>query len=62
MVLQKQLWALNLAFARYSLAACIKGGLVMQGYPVGEPVVPQAPLSDEGKADVAKALQAIGAL
>ncbi len=62
MALQKQLWALNQAFAKYSLAACIKGGLVMQGYAVGEPIAPQAPLSDEGKADVAKALQAIGAL
>ena len=62
MALQKKLWALNQAFAKYSLAACIKGGLVMQGYAVGAPVSPQAPLSDEGKADVRRAPEAIGAL
>ncbi len=62
MVLQKKLWALNQAFAKYSLAACIKGGLVLQGYDVGDPIPPQAPLSPEGRADVAHALEAIGAL
>jgi 4-hydroxy-tetrahydrodipicolinate synthase len=62
MALQKKLWALNQAFAKYSLAACIKGGLVMQGYAVGDPVPPQAPLSEEGRADVAIAFKAIGAL
>ncbi len=62
MVLQKQLWALNQAFAKHSLAACIKGGLVMQGYAVGDPIPPQRPLSEEGKADVANALGLIGAL
>ena len=62
MALQKKLWALNQAFAKHSLAACIKGGLIMQGYDVGDPVPPQAPLSPEGRADVAHALEAIGAL
>ena len=28
----------NEAFARYNLAACIKAGLSIQGYDVGEPV------------------------
>src|SRR3954465_805975 len=34
MELQKPLWSLNQAFAKYNLAACIKGGLVLQGYDV----------------------------
>lgn len=59
---QRPLWALNQAFARYNLAACIKGGLKLQGYAVGDPLPPQAPLSSEGVADVRAALLAIGAL
>jgi len=59
---QRPLWALNQAFAKYNLAACIKGGLELQGYPVGAPLPPQAPLSPEGIADVRRALTAIGAL
>ena len=59
---QRALWNLNQAFAKYNLAACIKGGLQLQGYPVGEPLPPQAPLSPEGVEDVRHALVAIGAL
>jgi len=59
---QRPLWALNQAFARYNLAACIKGGLELQGYAVGAPLAPQAPLSAEGIEDVRRALSAIGAL
>ncbi|MCM5571358.1 dihydrodipicolinate synthase family protein [Burkholderiaceae bacterium FT117] len=62
MALQARLWKLNEAFARHNLAACIKGGLVMQGYPVGEPLPPQSPLSAEGRAEVRAALEAVGAL
>jgi len=59
---QRPLWALNQAFAKYNLAACIKGGLELQGYAAGAPLPPQAPLSPEGVADVRRALVAIGAL
>jgi 4-hydroxy-tetrahydrodipicolinate synthase len=59
---QRPLWNLNQAFAKYNLAACIKGGLQLQGYPVGEPLPPQAPLPPEGVEDVRRALLAIGAL
>jgi len=59
---QRPLWNLNQAFAKYNLAACIKGGLQLQGYPVGEPLPPQAPLSPEGVEEVRRALVAIGAL
>ena len=62
MALQRQLWALNQAFAKYALAATIKGGLILQGYAVGDPIPPQAPLSADGIADVRRALTAIGEL
>jgi 4-hydroxy-tetrahydrodipicolinate synthase len=48
--LQRRLWRVNEAFARYNLAACIKAGLAIQGYDVGDPIAPQAALSaDERK-------------
>jgi 4-hydroxy-tetrahydrodipicolinate synthase len=59
---QRPLWALNQAFAKHNLAACIKGGLELQGYAVGAPLPPQAPLSAEGVEDVRRALTSIGAL
>ena len=59
---QRRLWNLNQAFAKYNLAACIKGGLQLQGYPVGAPLPPQAPLPPEGVEEVKCALAAIGAL
>jgi dihydrodipicolinate synthase/N-acetylneuraminate lyase len=59
---QRPLWNLNQAFAKYNLAACIKGGLRLQGYPVGAPLPPQAPLPPEGVEEVRRALVAIGAL
>ncbi len=49
--LQRKLWRVNEAFARYNLAACIKAALIIQGYDVGDPVAPQKALSpDERKA------------
>jgi 4-hydroxy-tetrahydrodipicolinate synthase len=62
MELQRKLWAVNQAFAKYSLAACIKGALELQGFPVGAPVAPQAPLSDAGRDEVRRILEALGAL
>jgi 4-hydroxy-tetrahydrodipicolinate synthase len=62
MALQRPLWNLNQAFAKHNLAACIKGGLELQGYAVGAPLPPQAPLSPEGVEEVRRALAAIGAL
>ena len=59
---QRPLWNLNQAFAKYNLAACIKGGLQLQGYPVGAPLPPQAPLPPEGVEEVRHALVTIGAL
>ena len=62
MDLQRRLWALNQAFAKYNLAACIKGGLELQGYAVGAPLPPQSPLSPDGVEEVRRALAAVGAL
>ncbi|MDD2316910.1 MAG: dihydrodipicolinate synthase family protein [Desulfobacterales bacterium] len=59
---KRLLWNLNQAFARYNLAACIKGGLQLQGYAVGDPLPPQAPLPPEGVEEVRRALVAIDAL
>ena len=59
---QRPLWNLNQAFSRHNLAACIKGGLELQGYAVGAPLRPQSPLSPDGIEEVRRALTAIGAL
>jgi 4-hydroxy-tetrahydrodipicolinate synthase len=53
MTLQRELWKVNEAFARFNLAACIKAGLEIQGYDVGDPVPPQAALTAEERKVVA---------
>jgi 4-hydroxy-tetrahydrodipicolinate synthase len=60
MALQRRLWRLNEAFARYNLAACIKAGLAIQGYDVGDPVAPQAALTADQRKAVEQVLQDIG--
>jgi dihydrodipicolinate synthase/N-acetylneuraminate lyase len=62
MDLQRRLWRINQVFAKYNLAACIKGGLELQGYAVGAPLAPQPPLSPEGIDEVRLALSALDAL
>lgn len=57
--LQKKLWRINQVFAKYALAACIKGGLELQGFPVGAPLAPQAALDEAGRKEVAAALEAL---
>ena len=56
MKLQRQLWQVNEAFARFNLAACIKAGLQIQGYDVGDPVPPQAALTAAEREAVARIL------
>ena len=60
MKLQRKLWRINEAFARYNLAACIKAGLALQGYDVGDPVAPQAPLTADERRAVEAVLRDIG--
>jgi 4-hydroxy-tetrahydrodipicolinate synthase len=59
--LQRKLWRMNRVFAKYNLAACIKGGLELQGYEVGPPLPPQTPLSDAGRAEIKDVLTELGA-
>jgi 4-hydroxy-tetrahydrodipicolinate synthase len=60
MALQRRLWRINEAFARYNLAACIKAGLAIQGYDVGDPIPPQAALTADQHKAVAAVLRDIG--
>jgi 4-hydroxy-tetrahydrodipicolinate synthase len=62
MALQRPLWRINEAFARYNLAACIKGALELQGYPVGPPLPPQAPLAPQAVEELRRILVELGAL
>ena len=62
MDLQRRLWDINQAFTKYNLAACIKGGLELQGYNVGLPLLPQQPLPPDGIEEVRLALGALKAL
>src|SRR5579862_4971631 len=59
MKLQRDLWRVNEAFARFNLAACIKAGLQIQGYAVGDPVPPQAALTAEERKSVAQILASL---
>lgn len=60
LVLQRKLWRMNEAFARFNLAGCIKAGLELQGYAVGNPIAPQAPLSAADRAQVERILTEVG--
>jgi 4-hydroxy-tetrahydrodipicolinate synthase len=60
MALQRRLWRVNEAFARYNLAACIKAGLAIQGYEVGDPIAPQAALSADERKVVEAVLRDLG--
>ncbi len=60
LALQRRLWRMNEAFARYNLAACIKAGLAIQGYDVGDPIAPQPALTVEQRNAVEAVLREIG--
>jgi 4-hydroxy-tetrahydrodipicolinate synthase len=61
MQMQRRLWRVNEAFARFNLATCIKAGLEIQGYPVGDPLPPQSPLTADERRIVADVLAEIEA-
>jgi len=61
LALQREMWRVNEAFARFNLAACIKAGLQMQGYDVGDPVPPQTPLNAEDRKVVERILASLPA-
>jgi len=58
--LQRKLWRINEAFARYNLAACIKAALSIQGYDVGDPIAPQKALTAEERKAVEAVLREVG--
>ncbi|MGB6637561.1 MAG: dihydrodipicolinate synthase family protein [Bradyrhizobium sp.] len=58
--LQRKLWRVNEAFARYNLAACIKAALIIQGYDVGDPVAPQKALTADERKAVEAVLREVG--
>jgi 4-hydroxy-tetrahydrodipicolinate synthase len=62
MPLQRKLWRINQVFAKYNLAACIKGALEFQGYEVGPPLPPQTPLSDAGRSEIKDILAELGSV
>ncbi len=62
MRLQRSPWRINRVFAKYNVAACIKGCLELQGYEVGAPLPPQAPLSEAGRAEIKGILADLWAL
>src|SRR5215470_13584766 len=62
MRLQRRLWRINEAFARFNLAACIKAGLESQGYDVGDPVPPQPALTAQERRIVVTALAEVEAV
>ncbi len=60
--LQKSLWPLNMAFQKYSLAACVKAGLEIQGFNVGPTLRPQKQLDETAKKAIRDILEKVGAL
>ncbi|MEJ2374146.1 MAG: dihydrodipicolinate synthase family protein [Pseudolabrys sp.] len=62
MALQRELWRINEAFARFNLAACVKAGLEIQGYAVGDPLPPQTPLSAAERGQVEAILRDVARL
>jgi len=60
MTLQRKLWRINEVFARFNLAACIKAGLQLQGYDVGDPIAPQTPLTADERKVVEGVLRDLG--
>jgi 4-hydroxy-tetrahydrodipicolinate synthase len=60
LALQRKLWRVNEAFARFNLAACIKAGLSIQGYDVGDPIPPQSPLTADERKMVEAVLREVG--
>jgi 4-hydroxy-tetrahydrodipicolinate synthase len=57
--LQRRLWPVNEVFQRHGLAACVKAGLRLQGFEVGDPVPPQRPLPPAAIDEIRRALDGV---
>ena len=53
---QGKLWDINRVFQKYNLASCIKACLEIQGFEVGDPILPVKPVNDQGKEELKKVL------
>jgi len=60
--LQRKLWQINYVFQKYNLASCIKAALEIQGFPVGDPVLPIRPVGEEALTHIRSVLQELGAI
>ena len=58
-VLQKKLWKINTIFQKYNLAACVKAGLQLQGFEVGDPIAPNPSLSEDAIAEIRRTLSEV---
>jgi 4-hydroxy-tetrahydrodipicolinate synthase len=54
---QRRQWGINEVFSKYSLAACIKTALQLQGFVVGGSIAPQQPLAQPAIDDIRSALE-----
>ncbi|HWU39971.1 MAG TPA: dihydrodipicolinate synthase family protein [Candidatus Acidoferrum sp.] len=54
---QRKQWVMNEVFTKYSLAACVKTALRLQGFDVGDALRPQQSLPSEAIADIRRALE-----
>ncbi len=58
--LQKRLWRVNEIFQKYSLVPCVKAGLEIQGFDVGNPIPPLTPLSLSDRSSIRQVLSDLG--
>ncbi len=59
LLLQKKLWEMNRIFQKYNMAACIKASLELQGFPVGDPIPPVLPLTEEERHHISTSLESL---
>jgi 4-hydroxy-tetrahydrodipicolinate synthase len=59
LILQKNIWSINSIFQNFNMAACIKAALEIQGFKVGDPILPLLPLKTEEKEYLKKELSRI---
>lgn len=57
--IQRRLWRANEVFQKYSLAACVKAGLELQGFAVGNALLPQEPLPPDAIYEIKRVIDYI---
>ncbi len=58
-LLQRKMWEINRVFQKYNLAACVKAGLEILGFDVGNPILPNRPLKSEEKDEIRQVITMI---